>query len=88
MSPNTLSLYRVVPGELPITSRTERAIFAVLGGTGARPGDWAAALDGLEHAVKLGFGDAEHMESDPDLETIRGSERYRRLIRDLRGDTT
>jgi tetratricopeptide (TPR) repeat protein len=50
----------------------------------ARSGQPDAALDSLERAVELGFRDLEHIEADPDLESLRGAERYQELIASLR----
>ncbi|MDF1665777.1 MAG: hypothetical protein P1V97_28720 [Planctomycetota bacterium] len=38
------------------------------------------ALDYLEKAVKSGFDDLGHIENDPDLDFLRQTERYKRLI--------
>jgi hypothetical protein len=42
-----------------------------------------AALDALEKAVETGFDDVQLMKSDEDLESIRGTERYQKLVRGL-----
>jgi tetratricopeptide (TPR) repeat protein len=47
-------------------------------------GNTAAALDALEASVEAGFDDHEHMENDPDLESLRQEERYRQLIERLK----
>jgi Flp pilus assembly protein TadD len=39
------------------------------------------ALDSLERAVELGFADAEFMQSDEDLASLRAEERFRSLVR-------
>lgn len=41
------------------------------------------ALEALQHAVDAGYADLDHLESDPDLESLRGEEGYRRLVRRL-----
>lgn len=38
------------------------------------------AIDALEASVKAGFSDPEHMEKDPDLDSLRGEERYQQLV--------
>ena len=49
----------------------------------ARRGETHAALDWLERAVGLGYKDRRVIDSDPDLDPIRGSRRYRRLLGSL-----
>jgi len=46
----------------------------------AQSGDEAAALDGLDRAVDLGFADLGQIESDPDLDSLRGEERFEALV--------
>lgn len=41
------------------------------------------ALDALEHAVTRGYADAEFMQSDEDLESLRGESRFQELVRRL-----
>jgi Flp pilus assembly protein TadD len=43
------------------------------------------ALDALEEAIRLGYREAEHMVTDEDLSSLHGSERFERLLADLRG---
>ena len=50
----------------------------------ARLGDAPAALDALQRALDLGFADVGHIESDPDLESLRGEERFQAMVRRLR----
>lgn len=38
------------------------------------------ALDALERAIKAGFVDAAHMESDTDLDGVRATERFKELV--------
>jgi len=38
-----------------------------------------AALDALEEAVAKGYDDAPHMQSDPDLASLRGDARFQEL---------
>jgi len=45
----------------------------------ARNGKKKEALTVLAEAVKLGFDKLEHMRKDPDLESLRGEEQFRRL---------
>jgi len=42
------------------------------------------ALDTLEHALGLGYGDLEHLLSDPDLANLKESPRFRALTQRLR----
>lgn len=42
------------------------------------------ALDSLERAIDLGFDNVDHIESDPDLNSLRGQKRYLELVEDLR----
>lgn len=42
------------------------------------------ALDCLEKAVAGGFDDVGHIESDPDLDAVRGEPRYRSLVAELK----
>lgn len=46
----------------------------------ARVGESEAALDALAKAVELGYDDADHMTEDPDLESIRGEERFAAIL--------
>jgi tetratricopeptide (TPR) repeat protein len=43
-------------------------------------GKSAEALEALEASVKAGFDDHEHIERDPDLDSLREDQRYRQLI--------
>jgi predicted esterase len=38
------------------------------------------ALDALERAIAAGYRDAEHMAADPDLESLRGDDRFAALV--------
>ena len=38
------------------------------------------ALDFLEKAVDLGYYDYDHLKNDPDLDTIRRSLRFRKIL--------
>ncbi len=40
------------------------------------------ALDWLELAVQKGFNEFEHMRKDPDLDSLRGEKRYKKLLVD------
>jgi len=42
------------------------------------------AFDTLYHAVDLGYGDAEHLEADSDLDSIRRDDRYPDLLARIR----
>jgi len=46
----------------------------------ARKGDERSAVDWLEKAISLGYSDREHLERDPDLESLRDRPDYRRLL--------
>jgi dienelactone hydrolase len=54
----------------------------------ARSGQRAQAVEALRRAVEAGFGDAAHIEADPDLEPIRGEPGYRALVERLRAAAT
>ncbi len=41
------------------------------------------ALKTLAEAVRLGYSDLEHMKKDPDLDSLRGEEAYRKILSDL-----
>ncbi len=43
-----------------------------------------AALESLELAVRLGYEDADFMESDEDLSSLRGEMRFRALLEHIR----
>ncbi|MCP3956314.1 MAG: hypothetical protein GY719_00525 [bacterium] len=51
----------------------------------ARSGSRKKALTALEQALDAGFGDAEKLASDSDLESLRGEEGFRRLVARLGG---
>ncbi len=53
----------------------------------ALAGKKARAVDALERAVEAGFADLEHLESDSDLEAVRGEAGYRRAVETLRRQT-
>ncbi len=38
------------------------------------------ALEELKRAVRLGYADPEHMRSDPDLESLRGDDRFEKIL--------
>ena len=46
----------------------------------ARAGRPDEAIDALSRAILLGYDDLAHMESDPDLESLRGHPDFRALI--------
>ncbi|MEM7050787.1 MAG: hypothetical protein AAF604_14060 [Acidobacteriota bacterium] len=46
----------------------------------ARQGRRGPAFDALERAIAAGYRDAAHLARDPDLASLRGEERYRRLL--------
>jgi predicted esterase len=50
----------------------------------ARSDKKPAALEALERAVELGFTDLEHIESDPDLESLHREEGYQAIVHRLR----
>lgn len=68
-------LVRLVP-ENPTAHYNLACSLALLG----RPDE---ALDALERAVELGYDDAEFLQEDDDLASLRGEERFRRLVRRL-----
>jgi len=41
------------------------------------------ALDSLQHAVELGYADAEWMLQDPDLEGLKGNPKFQKLLQRL-----
>lgn len=47
-------------------------------------GEKSNALEWLEKAVETGWNKAEHMERDPDLEALRGEERYRKIMESIK----
>ena len=47
----------------------------------AMTGEPDAAMDALESAVRLGYGDLAHLQVDPDLDPLRSHHRFRRLLR-------
>jgi len=53
----------------------------------ARTGQRQAALEALGRAVDAGWADLAHLESDADLESLRGSEGYAALVARLAGST-
>lgn len=85
----------VIPGEMATAKRYSIAVTALeaaskltpdnaviwydLACMRARDGRESKALDALERAVELGFHESSLLASDPDLESLRGEERYRRL---------
>ncbi len=50
----------------------------------ALTGECAQALTSLEEAVRHGYDDAEHLESDPDLGSLREEPRFQGLLAALR----
>lgn len=50
----------------------------------ALDGKSSEALEWLERAVELGYANLDHMERDPDLDSLRTAEAYRRLVERLR----
>lgn len=51
----------------------------------ARLGREKKALDALERAVESGFADAGHLAADPDLTSLRGSDRFQELATRIAG---
>ncbi len=49
----------------------------------ARTGDAQAALDALETAMQHGYANRSNLESDPDLDSIRGDPRFRKILAGL-----
>jgi tetratricopeptide (TPR) repeat protein len=48
-------------------------------------GEKANALEWLERAVKLGYSDADHIEKDADLNSVRNEPRFRAIVEKLKG---
>lgn len=48
----------------------------------ALAGQKEEALDWLELSVKTGFAKIDHLRTDPDLDSLRGEKRYKRLLTD------
>jgi hypothetical protein len=48
----------------------------------ALAGQKEEALDWLELSVKSGFAKIDHLRNDPDLDSLRGEKRYKRLLTD------
>ena len=46
-------------------------------------GEKSTALDWLEKAIEVGWKDADHLEEDPDLDSLRDDERYKKLVAKL-----
>jgi hypothetical protein len=44
----------------------------------------AAALRELEHAISLGYNDADWMQQDPDLEELKKSPAFQKLLKQLK----
>jgi hypothetical protein len=44
------------------------------------------APDRLEKTVEMGYKDVDHFEKDSDLDSLRGEERYRKLVSKLKGE--
>lgn len=73
--------------ELAVLLRPENAVaWYNLACARARLGQEKKALDALEEAIAAGYRDAEHMASDPDLESLREEKRFQRLLDGL-GET-
>jgi tetratricopeptide (TPR) repeat protein len=47
-------------------------------------GEKANALEWLERAVKLGFSDADHIDKDSDLDSLRTDSRFRTIVEKLK----
>ena len=45
----------------------------------SRMGETDEAADALQHAIALGYRDKDQIETDPDLENLRASKRYREI---------
>ena len=75
--------YRSAAKVLTVASeiRPERAdVWYNLACALAHTGSQKRALEALERAVVAGFADGEQLASDPDLETLRASETFQRLV--------
>ncbi|HZN61956.1 MAG TPA: transglutaminase domain-containing protein, partial [Planctomycetota bacterium] len=49
-------------------------------------GEKKEALDWLDKAVGLGWDNLEHTEQDPDLESVRGEARFRKVLEKLKSE--
>jgi predicted esterase len=60
-------------------------VWYILACAQARSGHPKPALEALERAIDSGFRDLDHLQSDPDLQSIRKRDGYQRLVARLRG---
>ena len=44
-----------------------------------------SALEALGNAMKVGYSDADHTRSDPDLESLRGLPAFEQLLQQMKG---
>ena len=47
-------------------------------------GEKATALDWLERAVKMGYSDADHLDKDSDLDSIRSDSKFRTIVENMK----
>jgi tetratricopeptide (TPR) repeat protein len=52
----------------------------------ARLGEKSEALDWLEKAVEMGWKDLAHLQKDDDVASLRGGDRYKKLVAKLKGE--
>ena len=68
----------------PKTTHAMNAAYNIACGY-ALVGEKHQALEWLEKTVQMGMKDLVHVEKDSDLESLRGEERYKKLVADLKG---
>ena len=82
-----------IPNPEPVDLYDLACWHALLGGLGGRPGSGVSEAEGrderdlamswLERAIAAGYPDATHMQTDTDLDPLRGREDFRLLMFDL-----
>jgi serine/threonine protein kinase len=75
--------YRKIVDAMPATNLARTSAFNVACGY-ALLGEKDNALEWLEKSVELGWKDAAYMEKDSDFDSIRGEERYKKLVERLK----
>ncbi len=77
--------FRKIAGEFPKTEIGVSSAYNVACGY-ALLGERENALGWLEKAVEMGWKDVAHIEKDSDLHSLRGEERYKKLVAKLKGE--